>query len=129
MPLCHWSSQLFNLRAPSSTDVPVLLLNQPITLNNSAVFNGFRCSNNFLKFLCSFKKCIPVHLLLFLVQRFDLFYSFCTFFCTSYVSGRLYPQVEPKICPECEARAGDFLFSAAKACERAAARPSKKRYL
>ena len=31
LPLCHWSSQLFNLRAPSSTDVPVLLLNQPIT--------------------------------------------------------------------------------------------------
>ena len=27
--LCHWSSQLFDLRAPSSTDVPVLLLNQP----------------------------------------------------------------------------------------------------
>ena len=31
LPLCHWSSQLFDLRAPSSTDVPVLLLNQPIT--------------------------------------------------------------------------------------------------
>ena len=31
LPLCHWSSQLFNLRAPSSTEVPVLLLNQPIT--------------------------------------------------------------------------------------------------
>ena len=29
LPLCHWSSQLFHLRAPSSTDVPVLLLNQP----------------------------------------------------------------------------------------------------
>ena len=29
LPLCHWSSQLFDLRAPSSTDVPVLLLNQP----------------------------------------------------------------------------------------------------
>ena len=28
-PLSHWSSQLFDLRAPSSTDVPVLLLNQP----------------------------------------------------------------------------------------------------
>ena len=27
--LSHWSSQLFDLRAPSSTDVPVLLLNQP----------------------------------------------------------------------------------------------------
>ena len=29
LPLCHWSSQLFDLRAPSSTEVPVLLLNQP----------------------------------------------------------------------------------------------------
>ena len=28
--LCHWSSQLFDLRAQSSTDVPILLLNQPI---------------------------------------------------------------------------------------------------
>ena len=28
-PLSHWSSQLFDLRAPSSTDVPVLLLHQP----------------------------------------------------------------------------------------------------
>ena len=30
LPLCHWLSQLFDLRAPSSTDVPVLLLNQPM---------------------------------------------------------------------------------------------------
>ena len=30
LPLCYWSSQLFDLRAPSSTDVHVLLLNQPI---------------------------------------------------------------------------------------------------
>ena len=29
LSLCHWSSKLFDLRAPSSTDVPVLLLNQP----------------------------------------------------------------------------------------------------
>ena len=29
LPLCHWLSQMFDLRAPSSTDVPVLLLNQP----------------------------------------------------------------------------------------------------
>ena len=29
LSLCHWSSQLFDLRAPSSNDVPVLLLNQP----------------------------------------------------------------------------------------------------
>ena len=28
LPLCHWSSQVSDLRAPSSTDVPVLLLNQ-----------------------------------------------------------------------------------------------------
>ena len=27
--LCDWSSQLFDLRASSSTDVPVLLLSQP----------------------------------------------------------------------------------------------------
>ena len=32
-PLCHWSSQLFDLRAPSSTDLPVLLLNQPNILS------------------------------------------------------------------------------------------------
>ena len=29
LSLCHWSSQLFGLRVPLSTDVPVLLLNQP----------------------------------------------------------------------------------------------------
>ena len=29
LPLCHWSSELFDLRAPSSTEVPGLLLNQP----------------------------------------------------------------------------------------------------
>ena len=28
---CHWSSQLFDLRAPSSTDIPVPLLNHPST--------------------------------------------------------------------------------------------------
>ena len=27
LPFCHWSSQLFDLRAQSSTDVPVLLIN------------------------------------------------------------------------------------------------------
>ena len=32
LPLCHWSSQLFDLPAPWSTEVPVLLLNQPIFL-------------------------------------------------------------------------------------------------
>ena len=30
LPLCDWSFQLFDLCALSSTDVPVLLLNQPI---------------------------------------------------------------------------------------------------
>ena len=30
LPLSYWSSQLFHLRAPPSTDVSVLLLNQPI---------------------------------------------------------------------------------------------------
>ena len=30
LQLCYWSSQLFNLRAPSSFDVPFLLPNQPI---------------------------------------------------------------------------------------------------
>ena len=29
LPLSHWSSQLFDLRAQWSTDVPVLLLSQP----------------------------------------------------------------------------------------------------
>ena len=33
LPLCDWSSQLFDLRAPSLTDVPVLLLNQPVDVN------------------------------------------------------------------------------------------------
>ena len=35
---CHWSSQLFDLRAPSSIDVPDLLLNQP---NDRALSEGF----------------------------------------------------------------------------------------
>ena len=36
LPLCHWSSHLFDLRASSSTEVSVLLLNQPnvIEVNN-----------------------------------------------------------------------------------------------
>ena len=29
LPLSHWTSQLFDLRVPSSINVPVLLLNQP----------------------------------------------------------------------------------------------------
>ena len=39
LPLCHWSSQLFNLRAPSSTDIPVLSLNQPIKI----IFSDRNC--------------------------------------------------------------------------------------
>ena len=36
LSLCHWSSQLFNLRAPSSTDVFVLFLNLPIVVDYNA---------------------------------------------------------------------------------------------
>ena len=32
LPLCHWSSKFFDLHTPTSTDVPVLLLNQPAAL-------------------------------------------------------------------------------------------------
>ena len=32
LPLCHWSGQLFDLRASSLTEVPVLLQNQPYKL-------------------------------------------------------------------------------------------------
>ena len=39
LPLCHWSSQLFNLRALSSTDVPILLLNQPNVQHQVHSFN------------------------------------------------------------------------------------------
>ena len=38
LSLCYWSSQLFDLRAPSSIDVPVLLLNQPNIFRNSQLF-------------------------------------------------------------------------------------------
>ena len=41
LPLLHWSSQLFDLRAPSSTDVPILLLNQPIGAKRSASYRGY----------------------------------------------------------------------------------------
>ena len=41
LPLCYWSSQLFDLRAPLSTDVPVLLLNQPnVSLSKLAERGG-----------------------------------------------------------------------------------------
>ena len=36
--LCHWSSQLLDLLTQSSTDVPVLLLNQPIKWNKTSIF-------------------------------------------------------------------------------------------
>ena len=36
LPLCRWSSQLFDLRALLSTDVPVLLLNQPIIVSEKS---------------------------------------------------------------------------------------------
>ena len=32
LPLCHLSSELFDLRAPSSTDAPALLLNKAINI-------------------------------------------------------------------------------------------------
>ena len=40
LPLSHWSSQLFYLRATSSTDVPVLLLNQPGVQSSTARFSS-----------------------------------------------------------------------------------------
>ena len=38
LQLCYWSSQLFNLRTPSSFDVPVLLPNQPIIVPRAGRF-------------------------------------------------------------------------------------------
>ena len=35
-----WSSQLFDLRAPSSTNLPVLLLNQPIAIVKKRILRG-----------------------------------------------------------------------------------------
>ena len=40
LPLSHWSSQLFYLRATSSTDVPVLLLNQPGVQSSTERFSS-----------------------------------------------------------------------------------------
>ena len=39
LPLFYWSSQLFNLRTLSSTHVPVLLLNPPISKIKTFVMN------------------------------------------------------------------------------------------
>ena len=41
LPLSHWSSQLFYLRVPLSTDVPILLLNQPNNQSSSCPLWGF----------------------------------------------------------------------------------------
>ena len=42
--LWYWSSQLFGLRVALSTDIPVLLLNQPIFLNSTlCVFKKYTC--------------------------------------------------------------------------------------
>ena len=42
--LWYWSSQLFGLRVPLSTDIPVLLLNQPNFLNSTlCVFKKYTC--------------------------------------------------------------------------------------
>ena len=38
LPLYHWSSQLFRLRASLSTDIPIQFLNQPVTSALSVKF-------------------------------------------------------------------------------------------
>ena len=48
--LCHWSSQLFDLRASSSTDVPVLLLSQP-----NVWFKASSTRIRVKSYICSFK--------------------------------------------------------------------------
>ena len=47
LPLCLWSSQLFDLRAPSSTDAPVLLLNPAYFLNDD-FFRGIQLQDRCL---------------------------------------------------------------------------------
>ena len=63
LPLCHWSSQLFDLRAPSSTDVPFLLLNQaiigstptvPPSSLSVSIGSDFCCSSSFFSGVASF---------------------------------------------------------------------------
>ena len=49
--LCHWSSQLFDLRAPSSTDDPILLLNQPIKHVTQCLITRWNTSK-FVKIVC-----------------------------------------------------------------------------
>ena len=48
LPLCHWSSQRFHLRAQSSTDAPVLLLNPAYFLNDD-FFRGIQNQDWYLK--------------------------------------------------------------------------------
>ena len=48
--LCHWLSQLFDLRAPSSTDVPVLSLNQPIDASTSTTIQYMLSKKTTLNF-------------------------------------------------------------------------------
>ena len=47
LPLCHWSNKLFDLRALSSTDVPVLLLKQPIATLGLLCLSHFKISAAF----------------------------------------------------------------------------------
>ena len=54
LTLCHWSSQLFNLCALSSTDVPVLLLNQLIVqaklrFNNKRRWDKYQGTAKFIQ--------------------------------------------------------------------------------
>ena len=49
LPLGHWSSQLFDLNAPSSTDVHVLFLNQPRIEEISYSFYNLKVSNITMK--------------------------------------------------------------------------------
>ena len=41
---CHWSSQQFDLRASSSTDVPVQFLNQPTICYKAVATKAFSCT-------------------------------------------------------------------------------------
>ena len=58
LPLSYWSSQLFDLHAPSSTDVPVLLLNQstirkdlPVGRIHTCACAHTPCEQSFLSFM------------------------------------------------------------------------------
>ena len=47
LPLSYWSSQLFHLHVPLSTDVPVLLLNQPIGEGEGDAYFKLTLGNSF----------------------------------------------------------------------------------